>query len=58
MRLERLDCPDRLSGNQQCPCKVMVGEIWIELSRAVELGNGRFVLPHETQRPAERDVSV
>jgi hypothetical protein len=36
----------------------MVGEIWIELSRALELGNGRFVLPHETQCPAERDVGA
>ena len=36
----------------------MIGEIWIELDRALELGNGRFVLPHVTQCPAERDVGV
>jgi len=58
LRLERLDCPGRFSGNQQCPCKVMVGEIWIELGRALERGNGCVVLPRETQRPAERDVRI
>src|SRR2546423_5836562 len=56
LRLERLDCPGRRSRNQQYECNVMVGEIWIEFRRTLELGNGRFVLPHETQCPAEREV--
>jgi hypothetical protein len=36
----------------------MVGEIWIEFGRALERGNGRVVLPRETQCPAERDVRI
>src|SRR5262249_36110911 len=45
VRLERLDGLSRLSSNQQRECKVIVSGIWIELDRALELGDGRVVLP-------------
>src|SRR5262245_22728569 len=58
VRFKRLDGPSRVTSKQQGERKVIVGGIWIELGRALELDDGRFVLAHETQCPAERHASV